>query len=924
MQIVRKIIFLLLVITLFSCNDTGKKHYIIGVSQCSDDAWRRSMNEEMLREASFNPDVQLLIKTAYDSNQKQIRDIENLIAQRVDLLIVSPNEAVPLTPVVEKAMQAGIPVILVDRKIKSGQYTAFVGADNYQIGYEVGVYAANLLNGKGNIVEIRGLSGSTPDLDRHSGFINGIKNFPEIRIVYSKDGGWLRNQAKQQMIEALNLSLPVDLVFAHNDEMGTGAHEAVSVNSNVKKPFIIGIDALPGSDGGIQKVINGTLDATFIYPTGGEKAIQTALRILRKEPYDRDNILYTAVVDKTNARVLKLQTDQIIEHQNRIRQLNSILDENLSQYNTQRVFLLFSLAVIFIILGLLILLFNSFRHKNKINKKLEFNNIAINKQKEELALQRDQLLALSKNIEDATQAKLMFFTNISHEFRTPLTLIMGPLENIVNNETLSNEGKRLALVIKKNVGILLRLIDQIIDFRKYENGKMQMYYTLGNLNTFVSDICNSFSDICKKKKIKFAYNVADEDFTLWFDSDKIEKICYNLLSNAVKFTSENGEIIVSLTSELLENEKYARISVKDTGEGIKSEFINNIFDRFYQIENNKGGSGIGLALTKALIEEHGGRIEVESTLGKGSFFSFVIPYKQKDITIQEQYPVFESHIEAAEDYVEPEMLNFLQDIQQPDIETGKSTILLVEDNKDVCDYVKSLLVHDYKIITADNGQNGIIKALKYIPELVISDVMMDKMNGFELCKHLKTNFSTSHIPVILLTALALDDQKAVGFESGADAYIPKPFNEDLLKIRIRKIIENRDKIKEYFQQNLTFGERKESVSELDKSFMEKFRKIVEDNLIDSELNVDEIGRNMGLSRVQLYRKIKSLTNYAPNELVRIIRLKTAEQLLINSEKTISEIAYETGFTSPSYFTKCFREYFNESPTDYLKKIRPQK
>ena len=270
------------------------------------------------------------------------------------------------------------------------------------------------------------------------------------------------------------------------------------------------------------------------------------------------------------------------------------------------------------------------------------------------------------------------------------------------------------------------------------------------------------------------------------------------------------------------------------------------------------------------------------------------------------------------------MLNFLQENQQPDIDSGKSTILLVEDNKDVCDYVKSLLEHDYKIITADNGQNGIIKALKYVPELVISDVMMDKMNGFELCKHLKTNFSTSHIPVILLTALALDDQKAVGFESGADAYIPKPFNEDLLKIRIRKIIENRDKIKEYFQQNLTFGERKESISELDKSFMEKFRKIVEDNLIDSELNVDEIGRNMGLSRVQLYRKIKSLTNYAPNELVRIIRLKTAEQLLINSEKTISEIAYDTGFTSPSYFTKCFREYFNESPTDYLKKVRPQK
>jgi len=255
------------------------------------------------------------------------------------------------------------------------------------------------------------------------------------------------------------------------------------------------------------------------------------------------------------------------------------------------------------------------------------------------------------------------------------------------------------------------------------------------------------------------------------------------------------------------------------------------------------------------------------------------------------------------------------------LQTNKPLVLLVEDNIDVRVYIKSILMDSYEIIEAQNGQIGWMKAMKFVPELIISDVQMDVMDGFELCKKIKDNLSTSHIPVILLTAYSLDEQRAIGFESGADAYIPKPFNEHLLKIRVRKLIENREKIKDYFQKNLTFGERKESVGEIDKSFITKFRKLIEERLIDTDLNVDEIGKSLGLSRVQLYRKIKSLTNYAPNELVRIIRLKASEQLLINSEKSISEIAYDTGFSSPSYFTKCFKEYFNESPTDYIKRTR---
>ena len=914
--------FLLLILTLFfhSCNEK-KKDFIIGVSQCSDDAWRHSMNDEMQREASFSGNIDLRIKTAYDNNQRQIRDIEEFIADGVDLLIVAPNEAAPLTPVIEKAMDEGIPVVLIDRKITSNKYTAFVGADNFQIGKEVGVYASQLLNGKGNIVEIRGLKGSTPDLDRHNGFVNSLSNFPEIKIVYESDGAWLRSEANKRMSEALNKVQSIDLVFAHNDEMAIGVYEAFNVVNNIKKPIILGIDALPGTDGGIERVLNGSIDATFIYPTGGEKVIQTALQILNKEPFTRENMLYTAVVDKINARVLKLQTDQIIQLQNRISKLNEILSINLSQYATQRMMLLTSLVVSGVILMLLILLFRSYRHKNRINTELEKTNIEINRQKEVLSEQRDQLVTLSKNMEDATQAKLVFFTNISHEFRTPLTLISGPLENIAANEQLSTEGKKMVRMMKRNVNTLLRLIDQIIEFRRYENGKMQMYFRFYDLKKFIGEICGSFKELSKKKRINLKYVVDNADFMVWFDTDKVEKICYNLISNAIKFTPENGHVTVHLSKEVINEEEFAKLTVTDTGIGISEENLTEIFSRFYRVDNNYSGSGIGLALTKALVEQHNGFIGVESSVGQGSIFHFSIPFKQKDISVTEQYPVLQVSNVNLDDMFLADLEDDMEIVEEQNEGSGKQRILIVEDNYEVRNYVKSILQGNYNLVEAANGKEGFLKALKTVPDLIISDVMMDGMNGFELCKAVKENINTSHIPVVLLTAYALDEQRVTGFESGADAYIPKPFNEELLKIRVRKLLENREKLKVFFKKNLTFGEKKESLTEIDKTLISKFRTTVEENLSDSELSVDVIGQELGMSRVQLYRKIKSLTNFAPNELVRNIRLKKAEHLIISSNKNISEIAYETGFSSPSYFSKCFKEYFNESPTDFMSRVK---
>jgi len=471
--------------------------------------------------------------------------------------------------------------------------------------------------------------------------------------------------------------------------------------------------------------------------------------------------------------------------------------------------------------------------------------------------------------------------------------------------------------MRKNVHLLLKLIDQIIDFRKTETGKMQMTFTFGDLKLFISDICQSFRFLAQKKHIHFNFFSDGDDFVLWFDSDKMEKICYNLISNAFKFTPENGKIEVKLSKYALNDEFFAKIIVSDSGIGIPNSQLDKIFNRFFKIGNNTQNSGIGLHLTKMLVELHNGIIEVQSVEGKGSTFTVTIPFKQKDIAMSEQYPDinFERNYQEKINYMD------VSDEINDEYNAEKPLILLVDDNADVRNFIKTLLQNEYTLIEAKDGQSGLLKAMKYVPDLIVSDVMMDKMNGFELCKAVKENISTSHIPVILLTAYAMDEQRSLGFESGADAYIPKPFNENLLKIRIRKTIENRKKLKEYFQNHLAFGDKKELLNEVDNNFLERFRRIIEENLMDTELNIDDIGKSMGLSRVQLYRKVKSLTNYSPNEFIRIIRLKTAEQMMITGEKSISEIAYDTGFTSPSYFTKCFKEYFNENPTDFLKRIK---
>jgi signal transduction histidine kinase/DNA-binding response OmpR family regulator len=882
----------------------------IGVAQCSDDSWRHKMNDEILREAMFYDGVSVEIRSAGDDNLRQAEDVRYFIDRGVDLLIISANEAAPMTPIVEEAYDKGIPVILIDRKILSDKYTAYIGADNNEIGRAVGNYIASRLGGKGNVVELTGLSGSTPAMERHQGFMAAISRFPEIKLIDKADAAWERAPAEVEMDSMLRRNPKIDAVYAHNDRIAPGAYQAAKKVGREKEMVFVGIDALPGKGNGLEMVLDSVLDATFIYPTNGDKVMQLAMNILEKKPFPRETVMNTAVVDRTNAHVMQLQTTHISELDRKIETLNGRISTYLSRVATQQVVLYGSLLILLLVAGLLLVVYKSLRSKNRLNRELSEQKRLLEEQRDQLEEQRDQLIQLSHQLEEATHAKLVFFTNISHDFRTPLTLVADPVEHLLADDTLNEDQRKMLSLIQRNVNILLRLVNQILDFRKYENGKMEFTPVPLDLLASFEGWNESFQEIARKKHIRFSFDsMPDADYRTLADVEKLERIYFNLLSNAFKFTPENGKITVRLSSWMKDGQPWLRFTVANSGTMISAEHIRSIFDRFYKIDMHHTGSGIGLALVKAFVDLHRGLIAVESDEKQGTLFTIDLPKGDTPVPEQELIPATPLPTDAVWT-AEEEDHEMLYDSSKP-------TVLIIDDNADIRSYVQGLLQADYTVVEAADGSEGIKKAMRFVPDLIISDVMMPGIDGIECCRRLKSELQTCHIPVILLTACSLDEQRIQGYDGGADSYISKPFSSPLLLARVRNLIDSHRRLKQFFGDRQTLA--KEDVCDMDKDFVERFKGLIEAKMSDSGLNVEDLGKDMGLSRVQLYRKIKSLTNYSPNELLRIARLKKASSLLASSDMTIAEVGYEVGFSSPSYFAKCYKEEFGESPTDFLKR-----
>ena len=545
----------------------------------------------------------------------------------------------------------------------------------------------------------------------------------------------------------------------------------------------------------------------------------------------------------------------------------------------------------------------------------------LEQQRDQLQAQRDQLIVLSRQLEEATHAKLAFFTSVSHDFRTPLTLIADPINQLLEEKHLGERERNMLEIVRKNVAVLLRLITQILDFQKYEHGKLALRLSEFNALECIKDWTEAFHTLAFRKHIQFEVKAEGDvaQYVMVADAEKIERITYNLLSNAFKFTLEKGEIKVVLSRIEQNNQACICMEVRDTGIGMSEEHIHHVFEHFYQIDVQHTGSGLGLALVEAFVNLHRGTVQVESGKGKGTCFRVILPMKQEGEVkgLTEKNEALEILQEGAVLDAGQETLHQWTENTGVEESADKEMVLVIDDNQDVRDYVKMLLQDKYVVVEAVNGLEGVKQAMKYVPDVVVCDVMMPVMDGIACCKRLKSELQTSHIPVLMLTAYAMDEQRIQGYDSGADAYLTKPFNAKLLMTRIRNLIDNRKRLKS-LAEDVTGG-GKQSLGEVDKGFVEKLKTLIDEKMGDSELSVEDLGAELGLGRVQLYRKTKSLTGYAPNELLRIARLKKAASLLASSEKTVAEITYEVGFSSPSYFTRCYKDYFGESPSEFLKR-----
>ncbi|MBW4725031.1 substrate-binding domain-containing protein [Prevotella melaninogenica] len=868
------VVFLTLVFS--ACSDNNVKKYVIGVSQCSEDIWRDKLNNELVMSTYQHDNVTLKFASANDNDRLQKQQIEQFIKEGVNLLIVSPNQIHTISSVIDKAYDAGIPVILFDRKTDSRKYTAFIGADNYEAGHEIGYFIGQQLEGKGNIAEICGLQASSPAIERNRGFMDALKSYPNVKVVARGYGDWIKESGVTAMDSILVQSKEsFQYVFAQNDRMALGALQSIKKHK-VKGIKIVGIDALPVPGGGMENVRDGNLEASYIYPTRGDSVMQLAVNILEKKPYKRDNYLKGALVTKANANVLLMQNEEMNKQTARLNALHGKVDTYLVQYNHQKMYIVLFSIILFLLIGIMVYIYRTILMKRRIE-------------------------------EEANKAKLQFFTNISHELRTPLTLIADPVNYIIHDDNLNSQQRSMLQIVQRNVLVLTQLVSEILDFRKVQNGKMELRLSDFNLAESMKQWIKLFSASAQKKHIAISMDAPDA-VMLRADQDKIERICYNLLSNALKYTSEGGEI--TLTAK--EEDGRVMISVADNGCGISSDELPYIFDRFYQAKNAGRGTGIGLAIVKAFTELHHGEVSATSIEGKGSTFTIHIPVRQKGEVTNQPTEKIEQLVEPSSAEEVPNQARHIDELIQP-YQTDKPEVLIIDDNIDIRTYLRSVLSEKYNVSEAADGKVGLELARKIVPDIVLSDIMMPVMDGLAFCQQLKTDKAISHIPVILLTARSLDEQRAEGYEHGADAYLSKPFSLRLLLSRIDNLIESRKKLNQTWSKGVEDDEIGNISNEIDKSFLKQLRKIIQENLANSDLSVEQIGDEIGLSRVQLYRKVKALTGYSPVEIVRKARLTRARHLLQTTERTVSEVAYAVGFSTPSYFSKCYKDEFGENP-----------
>ena len=661
--------------------------------------------------------------SADNNSQRQVEQIDSMVANGIDLLVVSPSDAQVVSPAIDRAFNKGIPVILYDRMSRSKKYTAFIGADNVAIGRTMAQYVASIASDGNEVVEITGLKGSTPVDERHRGFMEGIRKSDKHIKVTTLKGDWTIKTPRRLMRQLLKEGHRPVCVFCHNDGEAYGAYlgaRDLGMEKNIK---FVGIDGLPGPNQGVEWVRDGMLTASYIYPTKGERIIPLAMRILQHQPFKRINILSSALVTKDNAAIVDMQNNEMLNQMANLSLLYNDIDRYISLNQSQRIILIMAFLVVILLIVIAVYQIYLRKTKEQMNRKI---------------------LQLDKE-------KIDFFTKASHQLRTPLTLVAGPIDQLLESSTLKGEDRTMVEMMGRNIHQLSALIDGVLTFDK-DRGNIKNTSTTTPQNTALKE----------EKKNTAPTTLAD---------DLINK------------------------------------------------------------------------------------------------------------------------------------------------DESREQILIIDDNDDIRYYLRSILEKQYNVLEAKNGKEGVSMTQKYIPDLAICDIMMPVMNGLEYCKIIKQTSSTCHIPVILLTARSQEAQRIEGFDHGADEYMTKPFSAEVLLARVSNLLHNHKRLKEIFDDNSEWAKAVKDIKGTDKQFVELLRKSVLDNLGDPKLKMTKVADIMNISYMQLYRKTKALIGITPNELLRKARLKRALRLLQTTNLTIAEIAFQTGFTSPSYLSVCFKDEFGKSPTD---------
>ncbi|PQV50540.1 monosaccharide ABC transporter substrate-binding protein (CUT2 family) [Jejuia pallidilutea] len=900
------LLFIVLALCFLSCTKQNTEKHKVGFSQCiSKDDYRKAMDYEMMVEASLHPELELTIFQANGDIEAQKSHIQFMINNDFDVIIISPAQSDPLVEIIETAFNKGIPIIIVDRKINTDKYTAFVGADNMEVGRNAGYFIASSSTNNANVLEIRGSGNAFPKMGRHLGFHEVVDNEPNIKVPYSFDVEDFERVS--QILDSIHKT-PIDYVYAFNDNIAYDAWKVAKEKGVEKRINFIGVDGLSGLDNGIQLVQKGILAATILYPTGGDEAIKIAMKILQDETVLKENILNTTVIDYRNAKIMEKQYERINKHQIDIEKQQNVIRELENTYSTQSNILKWLAGLL--IISILLAAYSIFS-QYKLNKKKR----TLELQNKKITVQRNQIKSIAKEVKKSNEAKTNFFTGLSHEFKTPITLILSSVESMFENKAIKETKlSRDVALIYNNSKRLLRLINQLLDFRKIEDRKFILKASEVNLYEFSNHIFKDFEREAEKRNINFSLHANNKDLKIYLDRDLIDKVYFNLLSNAFKFTPNNGTISMNIVDN--PEKDTVNIHFKDSGIGIPNKELNSVFKAFYQgSNNNQSSSGIGLFLSKEFVELHKGALNVHSKHGT----EFIVTLHKGSDHLKSEEIIYEP------DMVDDSLIRYTDDVDYhegnfTETETKDNeehySILIIEDNLDLVTYLKGKLAADYLVYTSD-GTDAIDKALEHIPDIIVCDVNLPEKSGFDICKTLKNDLRTSHIPTIILTAQSSKESYIQGLQSGADLYLTKPFSYAILLQSIKSLLYNREKLRYYYVNNIyRLDNSEDNFGPFEQNFISNINELINNNLDNSNFSVEQLADELNISRIQLYRKMKAISGISISDYIQNIRLEKAKVLLNETTLTISEVAYATGFSSPSYFSTSFKNKYSKTPKAY--------